>query len=29
RRNNGWLRQSQQFSRPLQNYNDNRFYSSR
>jgi protein LSM14 len=32
RRNNGygeWPRQSQRFSRQLQNYNDNRFYSSR
>jgi protein LSM14 len=32
RRNNNyaeWPRQSQRFSRPLQNYNDNRYYSSR
>lgn len=32
RRNNAyaeWPRQSQRFSRPLQNYNENRFYSSR
>jgi hypothetical protein len=32
RRNNGygeWPRQSQRFSRPAQNYNENRFYSSR
>jgi len=32
RRNNGygeWPRQSQRFSRPVQNYNDNRYYSSR
>jgi hypothetical protein len=32
RRNNGyseWPRQSQRFSRQLQNYNDSRFYSSR
>jgi protein LSM14 len=31
RRNNGygeWPRQSQRFSRPLQNYNDNRYYST-
>ncbi|CAF1215804.1 unnamed protein product [Rotaria sordida] len=27
--NNEWSRQSQRFSRPLQNYNDNRFYSTR
>ena len=32
RRNNAyaeWPRQSQRFSRPLQSYNENRFYSSR
>ncbi|CAF5043372.1 unnamed protein product, partial [Rotaria sp. Silwood1] len=27
--NNEWSRQSQRFSRPLQSYNDNRFYSTR